>query len=113
MLFLLLLNAKLVIMADNLKKIPNKCKKFMTLIGGFLIHLSFGSLYTNDNLNPYVTSFMREFNPADNIRYSDAIWNFTSLLIPFSISVFLSGLSLSIFKINVKFTILIGCILSR
>ncbi len=34
--------------------VPEKYKKWLTLVGGFLIHFTMGTLYATSNLLPYM-----------------------------------------------------------
>ena len=44
-----------------------------SLIGGFALHLTLGTLYCFGNLNTYITSYIR-IHVHDGILYSDMIW---------------------------------------
>ncbi|CAF0937021.1 unnamed protein product [Brachionus calyciflorus] len=92
------------------KIIPYKYKKWTTLMGGFLIHLSLGSYYTFGNISQYLTSYLREYDFLD-VRYSKSTLILTAWGLSFSISSIISGLLNSTLKINLKITILIGCII--
>ena len=93
-------------------QISDNLKKWLTLFGGLLIHLSLGSFYTFGNMSPYITSYLREYD-GFSLRYSDSIWIYTSMTICLSLSTVLSGLFVSEFKLNVKLSIFIGCSLMR
>lgn len=90
----------------------DKYKKWSTLIGGILIHLSLGSFYTFGNLSPYMTSYLREI-VGSKVRYSDSNWIFSTLSIAMSISSVLVGLFISRFRPSIKLIIFIGCIVMR
>lgn len=90
--------------------VPYKYKKWSTLMGGVLIHLSLGSFYTFGNMSPYITSYLREYDGID-IRYSKSVWITTFFLIFMAIGTLTSGMLNSIFKLNVKVTIFIGCLI--
>lgn len=86
-------------------------KKWSTLIGGILIHVSLGSLYyTFGNLTPYLTSFLREVT-GSSARYSTSIWIFAVMSITMSIVSVLAGLFISKFRPSLKLMIFIGCII--
>ena len=44
-----------------------------SLVGGFALHLTLGTLYCFGNLNTYITSYIREHVHRE-ITYSDMIW---------------------------------------
>ena len=44
-----------------------------SLIGGFALHLTLGTLYCFGNLNTYITSYIR-IHVHEGILYSDMIW---------------------------------------
>ncbi len=45
----------------------------MSLIGGFSIHLTLGTLYCFGNMSTYMTSYLRK-HVHPNITYSDMVW---------------------------------------
>ncbi|RNA25052.1 oxalate:formate antiporter-like isoform X1 [Brachionus plicatilis] len=90
--------------------IPYKYKKWSTLIGGFLIHLSLGSYYTFGNISPYLTSYLREYEGLD-VRYSQATYILNSFGIFFSLSSIISGFINSKLNVNIRYNILIGCLI--
>ena len=52
---------------------PEKVDGVLSLIGGFCLHLTLGTLYCFGNLNTYMTSYLRKYvHPG--IEYSDMIW---------------------------------------
>ncbi len=70
-------------------------KKWSTLIGGGLIHFTFGA-FTFGNFSPYLTSYLREITGSD-IRYATSNWIQTSSLVALSITSVLTGLFISRF----------------
>ena len=44
-----------------------------SLVGGFALHLTLGTLYCFGNLNTYITSYIR-IHVHEGIMYSDMIW---------------------------------------
>ncbi|XP_023228151.1 uncharacterized protein LOC111628560 [Centruroides sculpturatus] len=62
---------------NQLHRIQNelamKWKGVFAVIGGFLIHLTLGTLYTFGNMNTYITSYMKK-RVDHNIDYSQTIW---------------------------------------
>ncbi|XP_064615450.1 oxalate:formate antiporter-like isoform X2 [Liolophura sinensis] len=47
------------------------------VIGGILVHLTLGTIYTFGNMTPYFTSYMRQNNVSD-VTYGDSVWIFAS-----------------------------------
>ncbi len=60
------------------KCLPDVYKKWLTLLGGFMIFFANGAFYSMGNLTPYMISYLREKLNA-NVRYSDSKW-FTLVL---------------------------------
>uniref|UniRef100_A0A2C9L5X0 Major facilitator superfamily (MFS) profile domain-containing protein n=1 Tax=Biomphalaria glabrata TaxID=6526 RepID=A0A2C9L5X0_BIOGL len=48
----------------------------LVVAGGILIHLSLGTVYTFGNLNPYITSYMRNYGSASSLTYTECSWVF-------------------------------------
>lgn len=87
-------------------------KKWTTLIGGILIHLSLGSFYTFGNFTPYLTSYLREITGVDT-TYTNTNWIYSTIAISMALSSVFVGLFISKFRPNLKITILIGCLIMR
>lgn len=76
------------------------------IVGGFLVHLSLGTLYTFGNIAPYVVSYIRnESHPAD-LRQGTTTWIFAFALMGQGGSMFLGGWMVR--KIGPRWTTLIG-----
>ena len=91
--------------------IPDKYKKWCTLMGAVLIHFSLGTFYTLGNLLPYMISYLRE-NTGSGVRYSESVWVetiFSSVQALMSVA---AGLFYSKYKIKMKHVLLIGCLLN-
>jgi len=79
----------------------------LSIVGGFMLHLTLGTLYCFGNLNTYITSYVRKHVPGqEHIRYSDLIW------IP-TLATLGQGLFMTVAghleeTIGVKLTILLG-----
>ena len=52
---------------------PEKIDGVLSLVGGFCLHLTLGTLYCFGNLNTYMTSYLRK-HVHPGIEYSDMIW---------------------------------------
>lgn len=90
--------------------IPFQYKKWFTLLGGVMIHLSLGNIYTFGNMSPYLTSYLREMT-GSNVRYAQTVWILTVLSLCLSFSSMLCGILVSNFKINTKLIVFCGCML--
>jgi fumarate reductase subunit C len=93
--------------------IPDKYKKWSTLIGGVLIHLPLGAFYTFGNMCPYVASYLREYDGFDTIRYSDIVWILSVTSLATSISAIFVNFLQNKLKLSLKIIALIGCLLNR
>jgi len=52
-----------------------------TIIGGFLVCLSFGSDFSYPNINTYLTSYMRQNGYNDNLAYTDFVYLITTKMV--------------------------------
>merc|ERR1712179_694653 len=60
--------------AEELAKTNIPLRGVLTLIGGFLLCLSFGSDFSFSNINTYLTSYMRVNGYNDNLSYVDFVF---------------------------------------
>lgn len=80
----------------------------LSICGGFLLHLSLGTLYCFGNMNTYMTSYLRAHVPAQaNQHYSDAVWIPTLATLGQGLFMPLSGYLED--RVGVRITVLIGC----
>ena len=78
-----------------------------SLIGGVLVHLTLGTIYTYSNMAPYIISYIRnQSHPAD-LRGVDAPWVFASAAVGQSLSVYFGGLLAQ--KLSVRLSTALGC----
>ena len=75
----------------------DKYKKWSTLIGGVIIHLTLGTYFTFGNLSPYLTSYLREM-AGSSVRYSTSNWILTGTSLALSISSLTMGLLCSKYR---------------
>ena len=94
-------------MTNSGSRVPFKYQGWMTLLGGFLIHMTLGSCYTFGNLTSYSTSYMRS-NDNKNLTYSKTIFVLTVQSLAISLSATVSGVLITKFKLKLKTVILIG-----
>jgi len=79
----------------------------MSVGGGFLLHLTLGTLYCFGNLNTYMTSYLRVHVPSQaGIHYSDAIWIPTLATLGQGLFMTLSGHLED--RVGIRITILMG-----
>lgn len=84
--------------------------KFMaisSLIGGVLVHLTLGTIYTYSNMAPYIISYIRNYSHPTDIRGIDAPWVFASAAVGQSLSMYFGGLLAQ--KLSVRFATALGC----
>jgi len=80
---------------------------YLSLMGGFLLHLTLGTLYCFGNMNTYMTSYLRtHVKGQENLRYSDAIWIPTLATLGQGLFMTLSGHLEE--RIGVRMTVLLG-----
>ncbi|GAB1600913.1 uncharacterized protein LOC115210562 [Argonauta hians] len=51
-----------------------KWRGFVITVGGILVHMTLGSMFTFGNLSPYITSYLKYRTNDTNIRNVDSIW---------------------------------------
>jgi len=80
----------------------------LAILGGFILHLTLGTLYCFGNMNTYMTSYLRTHVPGQQSRlYSDAIWIPTLSTVGQGLFMTLSGHLEE--RVGVRMTILLGC----
>lgn len=78
----------------------------LVITGGFLVHLSLGTLYTFGNIAPYVVSYIRNESHPANLRQGTTTWIFAFALMGQGSAMFLGGWMVR--KIGPRWTTLIG-----
>lgn len=78
----------------------------LVLIGGFLVHISLGTIYTFGNIAPYIVSYIRNQSHPANLKQATTTWIFACALIGQGGSMFLGGILVK--KIGPRWTTLIG-----
>ncbi|XP_071085004.1 apicoplast pyruvate carrier 1-like [Haliotis cracherodii] len=79
------------------------------IIGGVLIHLTLGTLYTFGNMNPYITSYLRYKFPASNTDYSDTAWVYSAATMGMGSTIVLAGAIYD--RFGPRKTVSFGCLL--
>ncbi|XP_072035067.1 uncharacterized protein [Amphiura filiformis] len=79
---------------------------WLAIIGGVIVHLSIGTLYTFGNMSPYLTSYIRERSKPENLRYQDATIIFAVMICGQGLMVPFSGFLLT--KLGFRTTTLLG-----
>ena len=78
----------------------------LAVIGGFLVHLSLGTIYTFGNMAPYVVSYIRNQSHPENLNQETTTWIFAFALAGQGGSMFIGGWMVK--KIGPRWTTLIG-----
>ena len=68
-----------------------KAQLISVLCGGFLIHLSLGSVYTYGNLAPYIVSYVRKRSHPTNLQFTSATFVFAAQIAGQGLSMALGG----------------------
>ena len=92
--------------------LPSKFRKYSTLLGGILIHISLASSHTFGNMSPYIISYLRSYDGFD-IRYSNSMWLYTWLGVASSFSTIIGGFLTVKLKLSMKLVTFLGCFLIR
>ena len=90
-----------------------KYKKWFTLLGCMLVHLSLGSNYTFGNMCNYFTSYIREIDDEKSIRYAQTGWVPTINSVMVSVASVIGTVLNLKYKINIRIIVLIGCVFMR
>ena len=72
-----------------------------SLIGGVLVHITLGTIYTYSNMAPYIISYIRNHSHPVHLRGVDAPWVFSSAAVGQSLSMYFGGLLAH--KLSVRF----------
>lgn len=79
-----------------------------SLIGGVLVHLTLGTIYTYSNMAPYIISYIRSNAHPVRLRGVDAPWVFASAAVGQSLSMYFGGLLA--YKLSVRLATASGCL---
>ena len=82
---------------------------YVVVAGGFIVHLTLGSLYTFGNLAPYITSYVRHRSHPTDLRSATGAWIYTLTLGGQGLSMILGGLLER--KLGPRVSTLMGCLL--
>ena len=78
----------------------------LVLIGGFLVHLTLGTIYTFGNIAPYIVSYIHNQSHPRDLRQATTSWIFACSLMGQGGAMFVGGWLVS--KIGPRLTTLIG-----
>ena len=78
----------------------------LVVIGGFLVHLSLGTIYTFGNMAPYVISYIRNQSHPENLKQEATTWIFAFALAGQGGCMFIGGWMVR--QIGPRWTTLIG-----
>lgn len=81
-------------------------RAILVVIGGFMVHLSLGTIYTFGNIAPYIVSYVRNQSHPANLTEGTTTWIFAFALIGQGGAMFLGGWMVR--KIGPRWTTLIG-----
>ncbi|BFZ00816.1 hypothetical protein BsWGS_03855 [Bradybaena similaris] len=62
------------------------------VVGGILIHLSLGTLFTFGNMNPYITSYMRKYGSAPSLTYIECSWIYAVASMGVGLAIMIGGM---------------------
>ena len=79
-----------------------------SLIGGVLVHLTLGTIYTYSNMAPYIISYIRNQSHPTDLRGVDAPWVFASAAVGQSLSMYFGGVLAQ--KFSVRLSTALGCV---
>ena len=85
-----------------------KLMAISSLIGGVLVHLTLGTIYTYSNMAPYIISYIRNQSHPTDLRGVDAPWVFASAAVGQSLSMYFGGLLAQ--KLSVRLSTALGCV---
>ncbi|XP_071085863.1 apicoplast pyruvate carrier 1-like isoform X2 [Haliotis cracherodii] len=71
--------------------IPDRWRGYLVIVGGVLVHLTLGTVYTFGNLNPYLTSYIRKYSSPSDLQYAESVWIFSMSAMGQGLSMFLGG----------------------
>lgn len=78
----------------------------LVLVGGFLVHLTLGTIYTFGNVAPYIVSYIHNQSHPRDLRQATTSWIFACSLMGQGGAMFIGGFLVS--KIGPRLTTLIG-----
>ncbi|XP_071098168.1 apicoplast pyruvate carrier 1-like [Haliotis cracherodii] len=78
----------------------------VTVLGGFLVHLTLSTTYVFGNMNPYVTSYLRGGEENSSVGYTQTIWISTAQAMSMAGAMPILGLLEQ--RIHPKYCVLIG-----
>lgn len=81
-------------------------RAILVIIGGFMVHLSLGTIYTFGNMAPYIVSYIRNQSHPETLNQGTTAWIFALALIGQGGAMFLGGWLVK--KIGSRWTTLIG-----
>lgn len=81
-------------------------RAFLVIAGGFLVHLSLGTLYTMGNMAPYIVSYIRNQSHPSNLKQETTAWLSAAAVVGQGGAMLVGGLIMK--KIGPRWTTLIG-----
>ncbi|XP_035693942.1 oxalate:formate antiporter-like [Branchiostoma floridae] len=68
-----------------------KYRGWIAVLGGVLVHLTLGTIYTFGNMNPYLTSYIRLKSSPSDLTYKVSVWVFSLQGAGQGLSMFVGG----------------------
>ncbi|XP_067669939.1 uncharacterized MFS-type transporter YhjX-like [Haliotis asinina] len=81
-------------------------KKYLVVLGGLMVHLTLGTVYSFGNLTPYLTSYMRNNTSDVDYGYGDSVWIYACCLMGQGAAIFIGGIISR--TLGLKLTVLLG-----
>lgn len=72
--------------------VSRKWRGYTVVLGGILIHLTLGTIYTFGNMTPYMTSYMKRHNVDVSLNYAESTWISAIAAMGQGMSMFLGGI---------------------
>ncbi|XP_022338088.2 apicoplast pyruvate carrier 1-like isoform X1 [Crassostrea virginica] len=69
-----------------------KWRGYTVVLGGVLIHLTLGTIYTFGNMTPYMTSYMKKHKVDESLNYAESTWISSIAAMGQGMSMFLGGI---------------------
>ncbi|XP_067669940.1 uncharacterized MFS-type transporter YhjX-like [Haliotis asinina] len=81
-------------------------RAYLVVLGGLMVHLTLGTVFSFGNLTPYLTSYLRNNTTNLDIDYGDSVWIYACCLMGQGTAIFLGGIISR--TLGLKLTVLLG-----
>ncbi|XP_062609010.1 oxalate:formate antiporter-like [Saccostrea cucullata] len=72
--------------------VSRRWRGYSVVLGGVLIHLTLGTIYTFGNMTPYMTSYMKKHKVDETLNYAESTWIMSLAAMGQGASMFLGGM---------------------